>query len=53
MSDAKANGPVVGTTTKTGQYLEEPARLTWTTQKPTAPALYGVSEISRREGLRG
>lgn len=41
MSDAKEAKVPVGTTTKTGQYLEEPNRLTWTTQKPTAPGLYG------------
>jgi hypothetical protein len=28
-------------TVKAGQYLEEPSLLTWTTQKPTAPGLYG------------
>ncbi len=27
--------------TKAGQYLEEPARLTWTAEKPTTPGLYG------------
>jgi hypothetical protein len=41
MSDANAPKVLVGTTTKAGQYLAEPARLTWTTQKPTAPGLYG------------
>jgi hypothetical protein len=41
MSDANASKVPVGTTTKAGQYLAEPARLTWTTQKPTAPGLYG------------
>ena len=41
MNDAKSNGPDVGITTKSGQYLEEPHRLTWTTQKPTTPGLYG------------
>jgi hypothetical protein len=33
--------PVAGATVKSGQYLEEPALLMWTTQKPTAPGLYG------------
>jgi hypothetical protein len=33
--------PTAGITMKPGQYLEEPALLTWTTQKPTAPGLYG------------
>lgn len=41
MNGAKAKGPDVGVTTKTGQYLQEPARLTWTKQKPTTPGLYG------------
>ena len=41
MSDAKAPEIPVGITMKAGQYLEEPNRLTWTTQKPTAPGLYG------------
>ena len=42
MSDAEdAKIPIVGTTMKSGQFLEESAQLTWTTQKPTAPGLYG------------
>ena len=41
MGNAKAAKVPVGTTTKTGQYLEESGRLTWTNQKPTAPGLYG------------
>lgn len=41
MDDAKSKDSDVGVTTKTGQYLEEPARLIWTTQKPTTPRLYG------------
>ena len=44
----KPMGPDVGITTKTGQYLAEPARLTWTTQKPTTPGLYGYR--NSREG---
>ena len=41
MNDAQAKEPDAGITTKAGQYLEEPARLTWTTEKPTTPGLYG------------
>ena len=41
MHDAKSKDSDVGVTTKTGQYLEELARLIWTTQKPTTPGLYG------------
>jgi hypothetical protein len=44
MSDANTPKIPVGTTTKAGQYLAEPARLTWTTQKPTAPGLYGYRQ---------
>lgn len=37
MIDAEdPNIPIVGT----GQYLERPAMLTWSTKKPTAPGLY-------------
>lgn len=46
MNDANAKGPEAGITTKAGQYLEEPARLTWTTQKPTTSGLYGY-RVSR------
>ena len=41
MSDAEeAKITVVGTTMKPGRFVEESARLTWTTQKPPAPGLY-------------
>ena len=50
MNDAKAKSPDVGVTTKTRQHREEPARLTWTTQKPTTP---GLSTLSRCESLCG
>lgn len=41
MTDPKEPEIPVGITMKAGQYLEDSARLTWTTQKPTAPGLYG------------
>ena len=41
MSTAEQPKIPVGITIKAGQYLEEPALLTWTTQKPTVPGLYG------------
>ena len=42
MSDAEEGKiPLAGTSMKSGQYLEEPALLTWTTQTPTAPGRYG------------
>jgi hypothetical protein len=41
--------PTAGITMKPGQYLEEPALLTWTTQKPTAPGLYGYRKS--RDGM--
>jgi hypothetical protein len=40
-----SKGPVAGITPKAGQYLEEPARLTWTTHKPTMPGLYGYRTL--------
>ena len=41
MSDNKEPKiPVVGTTMKSGQYLEGSALLTWSTKKPTVPGLY-------------
>ena len=49
MSEAKVAKVPVGTITKTGQYLEEPSRLTWTTQKPTAPGLYGYRGSRERK----
>ena len=50
MSKAEEPKIPVGMTIKAGQYLVEPALLTWTTQKPTVPGLYGYRK-SRREGL--
>ena len=44
MSDANAPKIPVGTTTKAGQYLQEPTRLTWSTKKPTAQGLYGFRQ---------
>ena len=44
MNDAKAKGPEAGITTKAGQYLQEPARLTWSTKRPTARGLYGFRQ---------
>lgn len=41
MSKAEEPKIPVGMTIKAGQYLVEPALLIWTTQKPTAPGLYG------------
>ena len=41
MSIAEEPEVPVGTTVKAGQFLEEPDLLTWTTQKPKAPGLYG------------
>ena len=32
--------PVAGGTTQTGQYLTDPALLTWTSHKPKIPGLY-------------
>ncbi|MEO7859429.1 MAG: hypothetical protein ABIU05_03130 [Nitrospirales bacterium] len=41
MNDAKAKAPDGGITTKTSQYLAELSRLTWMTQSPPSPGLYG------------
>jgi hypothetical protein len=38
--------PIAGVTTETGQYLAEPALLTWTTHKPKIPGLYAYRKSS-------